>query len=176
MQKKHFICDVLAISEYHDDFSDYPMDVDGDGRLGHRHRRMVGRDASLAPKSRRDRTQHGRRSTSTAAAASRRSVICDIDGCGVPEIFPNTPGSRRRSISSFAMPTAREPASFGNVVIGEGASGHGMGFVDVNGDGRMDIVLAAAGWSSRRIPLPDYGRSIRSSRSAAPACRCSAMT
>ena len=27
--KKHKICDVLAADEYFDDFSDYPMDVNG---------------------------------------------------------------------------------------------------------------------------------------------------
>ena len=31
--KKHKICDITFANEYHHDFSDYPMDVNGDGYL-----------------------------------------------------------------------------------------------------------------------------------------------
>ncbi|MFC4812324.1 FG-GAP repeat domain-containing protein [Paenibacillus sp. GCM10023250] len=142
--KKHFICDVLAVSEYHDDFSDYPMDVDGDGR------------PDIVTGGWWGETLRWRRNPGETGAAWETFDIdrCgsietirffDIDGCGAPEIFPNTPSAPQAYYKLVRDEAGRGTGRFEKHVIGEGPSGHGMGFADVNGDGRTDVVLAG-GW------------------------------
>ncbi|NBD24560.1 FG-GAP repeat domain-containing protein [Paenibacillus glycinis] len=142
--KKHFISDVLAISEYHDDFSDYPMDVDGDGR------------PDIVTGGWWGETLRWRRNPGDSDAAWETYDIdrcgsietiryLDIDGCGVPEIFPNTPGEPQAFYKLVRDAEGRGTGEFRKFVIGEGPSGHGMGFADVNGDGRMDVILPG-GW------------------------------
>ncbi|MFD0672189.1 FG-GAP repeat domain-containing protein [Cohnella sp. GCM10027633] len=141
---KHDVCDVMAIDGYHDDFSDYPIDVDGDGRLDIvtgawwgatlRWRKNPGKEG--VPWETFDIDECG---------AIETIRFLDIDGCGVPEIFPNTPGAPQAFYKLIRDAEGRGTATFRKIVIGEENSGHGMGFADVNGNGRMDVVLSG-GW------------------------------
>lgn len=142
--RKHSIGDVAAIDGYHDDFSDYPLDVDGDGRpdiitgawWGEtlRWRRNPGPDGGDWETIDIDR------------CGSIESIrFLDIDGCGVPEIFPNTPGAPQAFYKLVRDESGRGTGKFRKVVIGTEPSGHGLGFADIDGDGRIDVVLSG-GW------------------------------
>lgn len=138
--RKHAICEVEALHGYHADFSDYPIDVDGDGRLDIvtgdwwgetlRWRRNPGETGKLWETFDIDR-----------CGSIETIRYLDIDGCGVPEIFPNTPGSPQAFYKLVKDAAGRGTAQFRKYVIGGKASGHGMGFADINGNGRMDVVL-----------------------------------
>ena len=142
--RRHKICEVAAVGEYYDDFSDYPLDVDGDGLPDIitggwwggtlRWRKNPG-------------STGGEWQTFDIDLCGNIETIrfYDIDGCGVPEIFPNTPGKPQAFFKLIRDDSGKGTGEFRKIVIGEESSGHGLGFADVNGDGHMDIVLMN-GW------------------------------
>jgi hypothetical protein len=141
---KHKICEVASIGEYHDDFCDYPMDIDGDGHTdivtvsfwspAVRWRRNPGRPGVLWE-------------TFDIGPSSDNETLrfYDIDGCGVPEIFSNAIREPQKLFKLIVDANGKGTGTFAQYVIGEEEAGHGLGFADVNGDGRMDVVLAN-GW------------------------------
>lgn len=142
--RRHPICEVEAIDGYHDDFSDYPLDVDGDGKLDIITGAWWGR--TLRWRKNPGVTGEEWQTFDIDECGSIETIrYLDIDGCGVPEIFPNTPGEPQAFYKLVCDANGRGTGEFLKYVISEGASGHGMGFVDINGDGKMDIVLCN-GW------------------------------
>ncbi|MFD1676683.1 FG-GAP repeat domain-containing protein [Alicyclobacillus fodiniaquatilis] len=141
---KHKICDVRAITEYYDDFSDYPLDVDGDGYSD-----II--TGAWWGETLRWRKNPGRSGDEWAVfdidvIGSIETIrYLDIDGCGVPEIFPNTPGGPQRIYKLICDEQGRGTGRFAKYEISKGPSGHGLGFADITGNGRIDIVLAD-GW------------------------------
>ncbi|CAM4249668.1 hypothetical protein FHS16_001454 [Paenibacillus endophyticus] len=142
--KKHRICDIAEIDGYHDDFCDYPLDVDGDGRmdiitasfwsLSVRWRRNPGETETLWETAEAGPTGH----TETLR-------FYDIDGCGIPEIFPNAIDEPQAFFKLVCDASGKGTGQFTKIVIGSEHAGHGMGFADINGNGKMDIVLQK-GW------------------------------
>ncbi|MFC0328944.1 FG-GAP repeat domain-containing protein [Paenibacillus sepulcri] len=142
--KKHKICDILTINEYHDDFSDYPMDVDGDGNL------------DIITGGWWGETLRWRQNPGAAGGEWQTFDIghvgsietirfYDIDGCGIPEIFPNTPGGPQLFFKLIVDANGRGTGKFEKYIIGGQPSGHGLGFGDISGNGRTDILLCG-GW------------------------------
>ncbi|MDQ3289772.1 MAG: VCBS repeat-containing protein, partial [Bacteroidota bacterium] len=68
----------------------------------------------------------------------------DVDGDGVPEIIPNTPND---SLVIFRLTKNNQGNGAGNFEAHKitGKHGHGLGFGDVNGDGRGDLIVEN-GW------------------------------
>jgi len=69
----------------------------------------------------------------------------DVDGDGELEIVPNTPGAPQYVFKLDRDADGKPLGAFTQYTIYSQPSGHGLGFGDVNGDGRPDIVLAG-GW------------------------------
>ncbi|BBI31184.1 FG-GAP repeat domain-containing protein [Cohnella abietis] len=142
--RRHKICELASYAHYRDDFSDFPMDVDGNGRMdiitgswwseGIHWRRNPGHSDSLWETFRIDHTSN-----------IETIRYYDIDGCGVPEIFPNTPMAPQTFYKLITDENGKGTGQFRKMVISEGPSGHGLGFADITGNGRMDIVLSN-GW------------------------------
>lgn len=147
--QKHKICEVVEIEAgkvgvYHDDFSDFPMDVNGDGNLD----LITGSWFGDTLRWRRNPGPAGGEWETIDIDASPNIETIryyDIDGCGTPEIFPNTPGGPQVFYKLICDEQGRGTGRFRKVVVHEQNSGHGLGFADINGDGRMDIVLSG-GW------------------------------
>lgn len=131
-KEKYFMCDVSPEGEYFDDFSDYPLDVNGDGKLDIITGGWWGQRIRW------------RENKGTEPWIVHELDLCgcietiryyDLDNCGTVEVVPNTPG---------------EPQCFYKLennklikyVIGETASGHGMGAGDIDGDGKLEILLS----------------------------------
>jgi len=142
--QRHKICDLAAYAHYRDDFSDFPLDVDGDGRMDI----ITGSWWSGALNWRKNPGDSDSEwETIQIDPTSNIETIryYDIDGCGVPEIFPNTPGAPQTFYKLITDEDGKGTGQFRKTVISEGPSGHGMGFADITGNGKMDIVLSG-GW------------------------------
>jgi len=138
--KKHKICDLPVTKETHDDFCDYPMDVDGDGYVDI----ITGGWYCQSLYWRRNPGQAGGEwETFLIERCGNVETIRfhDIDGCGIPEMFPNTPNGPQTFYKLNRDEDGKPLGTFTKYVIGGQKSGHGLGFADMNGDGRLDVLL-----------------------------------
>jgi hypothetical protein len=147
--QSHKMCDVMPSGDYFDDFSDFPMDVNGDGYLD------VVTGAWFGEKM--EWRENPKGGTGLWALHEigkvgnvERPTFYDIDGDGDLDIAPNTPGRPQR-IFRLVPGEAR----FEMHTISEQPTGHGLGFGDVNGDGRGDFIVANGWFEGPKQPFAD---------------------
>lgn len=142
-KQAHKMCDVQPEADYYDDFSDFPMDVNGDGFVDIITGGWWG--ATL-------------RWRENPKGKPVRWKVHDIDKCGNTEtvrfwdvdkdgyvdIVPNA-GGRVAVYKLVRDAKGKGTGKFTKHMIKEGGCGHGLGFGDVNGDGRGDFVVPD-GW------------------------------
>ncbi|HOF17734.1 MAG TPA: VCBS repeat-containing protein [Phycisphaerae bacterium] len=143
--RKCKIGEVKAVGEYYDDFSTVPLDVNGDGYLDFITGGWWGKTLYWRENPQGDPAKPWAMHKIAEFGNIETTRGWDVDGDGRAEIVPNTPGGPQRFYKLRTDPDGRGTGEFSEHVISEGASGHGFGFGDVNGDGRGDIVLAK-GW------------------------------
>lgn len=140
---RKFIGAIPRHSEYYDDFSSIVIDINGDklpdvvtggwfggtlfwrenpGKAGEWKHHIIGRPGNIE---------------------TTRSW--DIDGDGKPDIVPNTPG---KPLKAYRL-TSTQPVRFDSIQI-LAKHGHGLGFGDINGDGRGDFVVDN-GWAEAPV-------------------------
>jgi len=135
------------LTEYSDSYADFPMDVDGDGWM----------DFIAVPRQGEDiywyRNPQGvdRRWDAFLIArnyAGERPIMADLFGDGQRELVFTTQGPTQLV---WAVPGDDPTQPWPTVPISDpnvsyvGTDVHGLGSGDVNGDGRLDLILAA-GW------------------------------
>ncbi len=138
-KKRHRVGEVKAQGEYYDDFSTIPMDVNKDGRMDFitggwwgntvRWRENPGNSSREWP-------EH----VIDSCGNVETTRAWDVDGDGIPEIVPNTPNNPLRV---YRLDKGKK-GTFKAYTL-HPVQGHGLGFGDINGDGRGDFVLAD-GW------------------------------
>ena len=136
---QHKICDVQPSGEYFDDFGDYPMDVNGDGYTdivtgGYWGKHLRWREN---PKGKPVKwLTHDIAETGSI----ERPCFYDLDGDGFVEVIPNETNSLtvHRLVRDAK---GKGTGEFEHYVVRDGAPGHGLGFGDINMDGRPDIIL-----------------------------------
>jgi hypothetical protein len=141
---RHFIGEVAPYGEYYDDFSTLPMDVNGDGRMdfitggwfgeGLRWRENPGDPDAEWP-------EHEIAKMSNIETTR----LWDVDGDGQLEVAPNTPNGPLVVYKLVTDAEGRGTSRFDAYTIYAGNQGHGLGFGDIDGDGRGDFVLKS-GW------------------------------
>jgi hypothetical protein len=144
-RKKYSIGTVGMYGEYFDDFSTIKLDVNGNGRTdfvtggwwGKALRWRENPEDPTKPWPEHILAQTGNIETTRA---------WDIDGDGVTEIVPNTPG--KRDVCVFKLKTDADVKGTGEfeehvlyTFPENETQGHGLGCGDIAGNGRMDIVL-----------------------------------
>jgi hypothetical protein len=123
--------------EYYDDFSTIPLDVNADGRTDFVTGGWWGNTIRWKENPGRDTIWKEHVIATTGNVETTRAW--DIDADGALELVPNTPG--------HPLKIYRKEKGSRKFSVHEVASshGHGLGFGDVNGDGRGDLIVAD-GW------------------------------
>jgi hypothetical protein len=134
---RYFMYDVKRYGEYYDDFSTIPYDVDEDGKLDFITGGWWGNSIRWVQNPGRDTLWREQVLAQTGNVETTRAW--DVDGDGVPELVPNTPGG---PLAFYKKEQGK--TTFTRHVVTE-KHGHGLGFGDINGDGRGDFVVAN-GW------------------------------
>ena len=130
---------------YHDSFHDYPMDVNGDGRVdvvsgGYFSKTLVWLENPAGACTAGEWTRH----EIDRPGNIETSRFWDVDGDGHVEICPNAGGN----VVFYRLlrdASGKGTGKFDKHVVKMGGCGHGLGFGDVNGDGRGDFVIPS-GW------------------------------
>ena len=135
-RKRHRIGDQPAFGEYFDDFATIAMDINDDGKMDFITGGWFGETL-------RWHENPGKKekwpSHDIAKVGNVETVRAwDIDNDGVLEIVPNTPNSPLHYFKKEG------PGKFTRYEVGDFKS-HGLGFGDINGDGKGDFVLKN-GW------------------------------
>jgi hypothetical protein len=136
---RHKICDITYQNDYLWDFSDFPMDVNGDGRIDI----ITASWWSAGVFWRENPGLNAEWSTHKIVECKNVETIryFDIDGCGTVEIFPNNPGEPAFFLKLIKDKEGKGTGKFDKYVISGQNAGHGMGFGDIDGDGKTELIL-----------------------------------
>ncbi|MDB4292602.1 VCBS repeat-containing protein [Maribacter sp.] len=124
--------------EYYDDFSTIPLDVNGDGYIDFITGGWFGK--KLIWKENPGDDGEWREHLIAEAGNVEASLSWDIDGDGIIEIIPNTPNDSLVIYRLVLDENRKGTAEFQKHSVA-GKHGHGLGFGDINGDGRDDLVV-----------------------------------
>jgi len=131
--------------EYFDDFSTIPLDINGDGYLDFVTGGWWGGTLRWRENPRGDRSREWPEHIIAEVGSIETTRAWDIDGDGMLEIVPNTPGGPVRAYKLITDGHGRGTGRFREYLLWEGPSGHGLGCGDIDGDGRAEIILSR-GW------------------------------
>lgn len=138
--KRHHIADVKRHGEYYDDFATIPMDLNGDGRLDFVSGGWFSETLRWHENPGADKPWPEHTIAKTGNIETIRAW--DIDGDGSLELVPNTPG---KPLAFYKVkPGSNSKPTFTRVEVAK-THEHGLGFGDVNGDGRGDFIISN-GW------------------------------
>lgn len=142
--KKHRLCDVMASGEYYDDFSTIPLDVNGDGYLDVVTGGWFGKTLYWRENPR-GKPVEWKTHVIDECGNIETTRAWDVDGDGELEIVPNTPNGPMLVYKLVRDASGRGAGEFRKHRIWDGVTSHGLGFGDVNGDGRGELILRR-GW------------------------------
>lgn len=139
---RFYIGEVKRVREYWDDFATIPMDVNGDGKMdfitgGWFNKSLIWRENPGNKEPWKDHIIDETGNVETARA-------WDVDNDGHLEIVPNNPNLPLKFYKLDRDKSGKALGTFTKVQVAE-KQGHGLGFGDVNGDGRGDFIISS-GW------------------------------
>lgn len=143
-KKQHPIGEVQAVGEYYDDFCTIPLDINGNGYLDFVTGGWWGNTIRWRENPA-DSSKEWPEHVIAECGNVESARAWDVDGDGIAEIVPNTPGG---PLVIYKLDTDAEGLGLGSFTahnIHDKPQGHGLGWGDITGNGRGDFVLAD-GW------------------------------
>lgn len=143
-KKQHKICSVKQSEDYFDDFSDYPMDVNGDGYLDIITGGWWGETLQWRenPKG---QPVEWKTYDIEKTGNIERACFWDVDRDGQVEVVPNCPGKPYMVFKLERGADGKGTGKFTKHVVSDLPQGHGLGFGDISGSMRGDLI-SAGGW------------------------------
>ncbi len=135
----------LIDGEYYDFFAAIPLDVNGDGFPDIITGGWWGKTLRWLENPGGDPAKPWTEHPIAEIGSIETIRAWDLDGDGIPEIVPNTPGGPQLVFKLETDSRGQPAGKFRRYEIFPGPAGHGLGCGDINGDGRPDLVLAG-GW------------------------------
>lgn len=136
----HKIGTILEQSTYYDDFSNYPMDVNGDGYLDIVTGGWFGKKVQWRENPQGQPVEWPVHDIDTVGNVER-GCFWDLDGDGHVELVPNLPNDGVVAFKLERDASGKGTGTFKRYDLYAEKQGHGLGFGDINGDGRGDLIL-----------------------------------
>ena len=149
---RYRIGDVERTGEYYDDFSTIPMDINGDGRIDFITGGWFGETLRWVENPGNPNTDWPVHQIAVTGNIETTRAW-DVDGDGELEIVPNTPGQPLYAFKLVRDHDGKGTGEFTKHLIFDRAQGHGLGFGDIDGDGRGEFVLIGGWLKAPEVPL-----------------------
>ncbi|MEI6915979.1 MAG: VCBS repeat-containing protein [Armatimonadota bacterium] len=149
---KHKICDLELQGEYYDDFSTIPMDVNGDGYLDFVTGGWWGLTLAWRENPKGQPVEWKTHNIEQVGSIETTRAW-DVDGDGELEIVPNTPGNPLRVFKLIRDSAGKGAGEFKKYEISAEPQGHGLGFGDIQGNGKGCFVTPSGWWEPMGDPL-----------------------
>lgn len=139
---RSYIGDVARHGEYWDDFTTIPLDVNGDGRMDYVTGGWFSKELRWRENPGNNLPWKEHLLDETGNVETARGW--DVDNDGYIEIVPNNPRNPLKFYKLKRDSNKKPAGEFIKIPVAE-TQDHGLGFGDVNGDGRGDFIIST-GW------------------------------
>lgn len=139
-----------ANPHYYEDFSDSPLDVNGDGRPDIVTCNYFGKRVGWVENPGGDATKSWTEHEIDLPGHMETGELVDINGDGKLDFLPNT----GNVVVWYELTQQKPTVVWTKHDLGSEGAGHGVGIGDVNSDGRLDIITPK-GWHEQPVTVSD---------------------